>query len=130
MLHVVTIPIRTECQGLGDSRSIALRQFHQLEKRLNAKSELRQKYTDYMREYLDLGYMRLASPIIDKKWTYYIPHHAVEKKFRVVFNASCKTTSGESLNSIQMVGEKLQFDLMDQILRFRLLLMYAKCTIK
>lgn len=26
---------------------------------------------------------------------YYLPHHAVMKKFRVVFDASCKSESGD-----------------------------------
>ncbi|XP_049308631.1 uncharacterized protein LOC125777586 [Bactrocera dorsalis] len=36
----------------------------------------------------------------DPTQCYYIPHHAVTGKFRVVFNTSCKTTSGVSLNDI------------------------------
>lgn len=44
---------------------------------------------------------------------------AIEKRFRVVVNVSAKTTNGESINSIQMVGKKLQFDLQLQIMRFR-----------
>lgn len=59
------------------------------------------------------------SPNYMTKFTTYIPHHCVTTKFRVVFDASCKTTSGESLNDIQLVGEKLQHDLADVIVRFR-----------
>lgn len=40
-------------------------------------------------------------------------------KFRVVFDASCKTASGKSFNDIQMVGEKLQHELADTLVRFR-----------
>lgn len=36
--YVVTIPIKPECKGLGDSRNMALRQFWQLEKRLSKKT--------------------------------------------------------------------------------------------
>lgn len=40
-------------------------------------------------------------------------------KLRVVFDASCKTSSGVSLNENQLSGQKLQNDLTDIILRFR-----------
>lgn len=56
---------------------------------------------------------------------YYIPHHAVFKdtsittKVRVVFDASCKTSSGLSLNDCLMVGPNLQQDLLSILLRFR-----------
>lgn len=49
----------------------------------------------------------------------YIPHHYITKKFRVVFDASCKTDRGISFNDIQMLGEKLQRDLHEIIMRFR-----------
>lgn len=50
---------------------------------------------------------------------YWAPHHAVTKKCRVMLNASAKTTTGESLNSIQMIGGKLQHDAQLQTMRFR-----------
>ncbi|XP_017477979.1 PREDICTED: uncharacterized protein LOC108367793 [Rhagoletis zephyria] len=50
---------------------------------------------------------------------YYIPHHAVTSKFRVVFNASAPTSSGVSLNDVQLVGPALQDSLGSILLRFR-----------
>lgn len=118
--YVVTIPIRQKCNGLGNSSHIARRQFHQLERRLSLNEELREKYIKQMREYIQLGYMKEAPAPVDEKWSYWIPHHAVKKKkFRIVYNASSKTSTGESLNSIQLIGEKLQCDLAMQIIRFR-----------
>lgn len=52
-------------------------------------------------------------------WCYHIPHHAVTKKFRIVFDASCRTNRCISLNEVQLVGEKLQEDLAPLIMRFR-----------
>lgn len=40
-------------------------------------------------------------------------------KLRVVFNASVKTSTGNSLNDIQMVGPVIQSDLISILLRFR-----------
>ncbi|GFS51934.1 DUF1758 domain-containing protein [Trichonephila clavipes] len=59
------------------------------------------------------------------KINYYIPHHSVykpEKAFtplRVVFDASAKTTSGFSLNSILLNGGIIQQDLFSIVSRFR-----------
>lgn len=75
-----------------------------------------------MREYEQLGHMIEAKnpPEPDEK-CYYIPHHGLisSKKFRVVFDGSCKTTTGISLNEAQLVGPKLQKDLHEIIMRFR-----------
>ncbi|XP_017477457.1 PREDICTED: uncharacterized protein LOC108367366 [Rhagoletis zephyria] len=88
---VVTIPIKSASR-LGSSRSIALKQFFYLEKRLAREPEIARKFIDFMREYERLGHMKEAqnSPP-PSELVYYIPHHCVLKKFRVVFNASCKT---------------------------------------
>lgn len=75
-----------------------------------------------MREYELLGHMVLATEMPNQnEMVYYIPHHGVvtSDKFRVVFDASCKTNKGISLNDAQLVGEKLQRDLHEQIMRFR-----------
>ncbi|GFX71743.1 uncharacterized protein TNCV_4131891 [Trichonephila clavipes] len=56
----------------------------------------------------------------------FLPHHAVIKpsspttKLRVVFDASCKTTNGTSLNSLLGVGPKLQRDSFEILLNFRI----------
>lgn len=68
---------------------------------------------------MNAGYMRLASEVKNQNFSYWMPHHAIKSRFRVVVDASARTTNGESLNSIQMVGGKLQYDLQLQIMRFR-----------
>jgi hypothetical protein len=56
---------------------------------------------------------------------FYIPHHFVLKeestttKFRVVFDASAKLSTGISLNDAMMVGPTLQDNLTEIITRFR-----------
>lgn len=117
--YVVRIPIKPDGLPIADSRNIALRRFYQLERRLQRDPELKEKYVAFMREFIALGHMQLAKskPVIGR--TAYIPHHAVLKKFRTVFDASCLNIAGISLNKIQLLGEKLQFDLQDQIMRFR-----------
>lgn len=79
-----------------------------------------------MKEYIELGHMRLVNTedLFDQP-VYYIPHHAVinetniTTKLRVVFDDSCKTTNGLSLNDHCLAGPNLQMDLFSILLRFR-----------
>lgn len=118
--YVVNIPFVPDHEPLGESRGTAVRRFLWLERRLERDPQLRTKYVEFMREYEQLGHMRVAdvAPGPGDR-LYYIPHHCVTTKFRVVFDASCKSGTGQSLNDIQLVGEKLQHDLADVIIRFR-----------
>lgn len=118
--YVVRIPITPNAEPLGQSRAIALKRFYWLEARLARNPSMQRQYVEFMREYEQLGHMKeVTREPVSGALTYYIPHHCVLAKFRVVFDASCKTTSGKSFNDIQMVGEKLQHELADTLTRFR-----------
>ncbi|XP_053956247.1 uncharacterized protein LOC128861894 [Anastrepha ludens] len=117
--YVVRLPFRQDGQPLGDSYVNARRQFSRLERRLAADPDMHAKYIAFMREYESLGHMeRVVQPVV-QSGCYYIPHHAVLGKFRVVFNASAPTSNGLSLNDIQLVGSPIQDSLINIILRFR-----------
>lgn len=118
----VAIPLNPNVEELGSSREIALKRFLMLERRFEKDPNFKQKYVEFMREYELLGHMeRVADNPEPNELVYHIPHHGVvtSDKFRVVFDASCKTNKGISLNDAQLVGEKLQRDLHEQIMRFR-----------
>ncbi|XP_055591566.1 uncharacterized protein LOC129743554 [Uranotaenia lowii] len=146
---IVSLPKRPAIiRQLGESRKTALRRFISLEKRLIANPELNSMYTEFIHEYLLMGHMRevlgsqssgqiLGQSLVQgtrqnlegqnhDSVVYYMPHHAVLKpdstttKLRVVFDASCRTSTGVSLNDGLMVGPVVQNDLMSIILRFRL----------
>ncbi|XP_058816896.1 uncharacterized protein LOC131680194 [Topomyia yanbarensis] len=111
---------------LGESRDIALRRLQATERRLARDENLRKQYTDFMEEYLHLGHMRKVEEVAtDSVKRCYLPHHPVVKdsstttKVRVVFDASCKTSSGLSLNDVLLVGSVIQEDLRSIILRSR-----------
>lgn len=117
--YVVGIPLRSDVVSLGSSRAIALRRFYQLEQRLDRDSDLRAKYEAAIEDLICLRHLVM----VDRPPTgmcYHIPHHCVKTKFRVVFDASCPTNEGISLNEAQLVGEKLQEDLADILMRFRM----------
>ena len=80
-----------------------------------------------MKEYEKLGHMELVKDEENEieGETCYLPHHAVRKeyststKLRVVFDASCKTQSGVSLNDILLKGPVIQDDITYILARFR-----------
>ncbi|XP_053663830.1 uncharacterized protein LOC128712990 [Anopheles marshallii] len=125
--YVVSLPQKTDSDiVLGQSRAIADRRLVAVERRLLNNPEMDREYKRFMSEYETLGHMRkLTEPVDDSAPHYYIPHHAVVKetstttKVRVVFDASCKTTSGYSLNDTLLIGPTVQDDLFTIILRFR-----------
>lgn len=138
---VVRLPFRPSFNKeifLGRSRGRAQARLYQLEKKLKSDKNCREKYSQVLNEYLTLGHMERIGPLEDEATrgvtegdgrqlitTNYLPHHAVIKesssttKLRIVFDASMKTTSGNSLNDCLMVGPRLQEDLFDINLRWR-----------
>lgn len=125
--YTVRLPFKQNTDlKLGDSRKQALARFLSMEKKFAKDSKLKEDYTDFMREYSELGHMTPVSIYSGApENVFYLPHHAVFKadssttKTRVVFDASCKTTSGVSLNQILHTGPKVQQDLTDILIRWR-----------
>lgn len=118
--YSVRIPFNEKIQQLGKSKSSALRQFFALEARMKKNNDLAEQYKKFMADYISLGHMERIFE--NEENGYYTPHHAIfssEKKFRTVFNASAKTTTGITLNDTQMTGEKIQPDLFFTLINFR-----------
>ncbi|XP_043865026.1 uncharacterized protein LOC122757290 [Drosophila mojavensis] len=122
---IVRLPFKDDPRHLGSSYESAKLRFESLERRLNRNPELKAAYIAFLREYEDLNHMSLVhSPRLDEPHNY-IPHHCVFKpnststKLRVVFDASNRTSSQQSLNDLLMVGPTIQTDLYTLLLRFR-----------
>lgn len=122
---VIRLPLFQDPQVLGDSLFMACKRFHNLERRLSKDNLLTRQYDEFIQEYITMGHMEPASPVKDET-TYYLPHHAVIKtdsatiKLRVVFDGSAEAKSGVSLNNIMVRGPKIQKDIFNILLRFRL----------
>lgn len=120
--HVVFIPMNPQVEELGSSRQVAFRRFMMQEKKFDRDPMYKQKYVEFMNEMLALGHMVEAKEQPKPgEMVYYIPHHGImsSKRFRVVFDASCLTDLGISLNGAQFVGPRLQRDLNEILMRFR-----------
>ncbi|XP_065079917.1 uncharacterized protein LOC135702804 [Ochlerotatus camptorhynchus] len=123
--YTVSLPMNAVSR-LGDSRDIAYRRLQGTERRLAKDSSLRKQYNAFMEDYIKLGHMREVVETdmeLDKRC--FLPHHPVIKeastttKVRVVFDASCKTSNGVSLNDVLMTGAVIQEDLRSITLRSR-----------
>lgn len=100
-----------------------------MENRFKNNTKLRSDYIDFMNEYIQLRHMSentaLPSTSAKLQKLYYMPHHSVVRaesnttKTRVVFDASCKTDSGISLNDVLAKGPVIQDELVCIISRFR-----------
>ncbi|XP_058816076.1 uncharacterized protein LOC131679380 [Topomyia yanbarensis] len=126
--YIVRLPFKKAALAiLGDNRRTAVRRFRLLETRLHRDRNLAQQYCSFMKEYHDQGHMQRLAHFEDSTIPlYHLPHHAVIReestttKVRVVFDASCKTSSGKSLNDALLVGPIVQDDLRSIIMRSRI----------
>lgn len=124
---IVKLPFRKGTLKLGNLYNIAKRRFLSLERRLENNSELKNEYIKFINEYQNLGHLEevLDDGHIDSDGTCYLPHHAVMKesststRLRVVFDASCKSDNGVSLNDILLKGPVLQDEVLFILTRFR-----------
>ncbi|XP_055585383.1 uncharacterized protein LOC129738218 [Uranotaenia lowii] len=104
--YVVRLPRSTHFEEMvGQSEDTAFRRFKAHEHRLNSDPELKKEYHQFMKKYIDLGYMReITRKEASEIKGYFQPHHHDTKesstttKIRVVFDASAKTSYGYSLN--------------------------------
>ncbi|XP_077296016.1 uncharacterized protein LOC143918160 [Arctopsyche grandis] len=112
----VALPYKNSPVVLGSSLHIAEKRHKTLERRFLANNNLKMEYNKVLEEYINLGHMSECEPPEAHEVHCYLPHHVVVKesslttKYRVVFDASAKTTSNISLNNILMVGPSVQSD--------------------
>ncbi|XP_073964467.1 uncharacterized protein [Choristoneura fumiferana] len=122
---IVKMPLKESPGVLGDSYEQALSRFLCLERRFKRDPNFKNKYCDFISEYIKLGHMTENKHFNREETSYILPHHGVLRemslttKLRAVFDGSAVTTSGLSLNNIQHVGPTVQDDLISILIRFR-----------
>ncbi|XP_066600953.1 uncharacterized protein [Prorops nasuta] len=115
--YVVTLPLRCEIPDVAEeTRRLALNLFHSLLRRFDRDPEVASEYRKFMKEYQELGHMRLfRGEKMTTVRSWYLPHHAVyrreSKGIRVVFDASRRTADQHCLNNFILAGPSLQKDL-------------------
>ncbi|GFW74420.1 integrase catalytic domain-containing protein [Trichonephila clavipes] len=123
---IIRLPIKENAETLlGYSKENAIKRLNGIWEKLKKNNTMGTLYKKFMNEYELLGHMEEIKNETLDKINYYIPHHSVYKPektstpLRVVFDASAKTTSGFSLNSILLNGGIIQQDLFSIVSRFR-----------
>ncbi|XP_036322025.1 uncharacterized protein LOC118736024 [Rhagoletis pomonella] len=120
---VVELPLKSDVP-LGASRNNAVRNLLRLKRRHYRDENLRLRYNEVMKELIEMKHMELAPESSNQ--TFYMPHHPVVKesslttKLRVMFNASAKSATGNSLNYALFVWPQLQQDLFSILTRSRM----------
>ncbi|XP_025156242.1 uncharacterized protein LOC112588989 [Harpegnathos saltator] len=126
--YTVRLPFKTALPiAIGDSRERERKLFVSLTRRLRSHPTQAAEYNAFMKEYELLGHMRRApvAAASSESQCVFIPHHPVFREdsvtthLRVVFNASCLTANGTSLNDHLLTGPKLQTDITAVILKWR-----------
>lgn len=123
----VKLPTRDDVlEKIGDTESMAIKRFHNLENKFSQNLKLKMDYTNFINEYESLGHMSLIDKTeMQHNVRVYLPHHGVFKstsettKLRVVFDASAKSSTNISLNNALKIGPVIQDELIDVVLRFR-----------
>ncbi|XP_062710724.1 uncharacterized protein LOC115256684 [Aedes albopictus] len=125
---IVRLPMDDSKQQLGESLTAAVRRLRAMERRFENDSNFKERYVAFMQDYQDLGHMEPipeAEIQVDCTRSYYLPHHGVVKegssttKLRVVFDASCVTTSGASLNDLLLDAPNINTDIFEIMMEFR-----------
>ncbi|GFX88548.1 uncharacterized protein TNCV_2659591 [Trichonephila clavipes] len=123
--YIVQMAFLKEPSFLGESKQTSIRRLNSLLRKLDVNPYLKQLYRNFIHEYMDMGHMEQLSDESEPAVSYYMPHHGVLRPefkstpLRTVFDASCSTSTGESLNSIFANGGVIQDDLFAILLRFR-----------
>ncbi|XP_030758530.1 uncharacterized protein LOC115884169 [Sitophilus oryzae] len=131
---IVSLPLTNSSDRIGDNRANAVKRFYNIEKRFQRDQNLFIEYKAFIDEYINLNHM---TKIVDmpEPGEYFLPHHCVFKesstttRLRIVFDGSCKTNTGLSLNDIMMVGPTIQEDIFAILLRFRIFDIVIKADI-
>ncbi|XP_055543043.1 uncharacterized protein LOC129728619 [Wyeomyia smithii] len=125
--YVVRLPLKSDLlDNLGDNRRSALHSYRLIENLLGRDPGLATEYRKFMDEYFQLGHMERIDENNASSQAFFLPHHPVIRaessttKVRVVFDASCKSATGRSLNDVMLVGPTVQQDLRSIIIRSRL----------
>ena len=124
--YVVQLPRKIPTPELGCSREQAVRRFVQNERTLTRKGQW-VRFNTAVKEYADLGHAeRVPEGDLKKAESecFYLPMHGILKesstttKLRIVFDASAKSTTGNSLNDIMLQGPNFYPLLTTILLRF------------
>ena len=124
--YEVAIPWKEEFPSLPDNREEAEKRLFSLERNLLKRPEVAKRYKEAMNANIEKGYVRKLEPNEgEDSPSWYLPHFPIIRedrettKVRIVFDSAARC-NGFSLNDVMLTGPKLQRDVLEILLRFRL----------
>ena len=98
---------------------MAERRLNSLKQRFVRNPEFFQVYCEKLADYISNGYARMIpeDSLVSGARTWYIPHHAIEGKFQIVFDCAA-AYKGTSLNDNLLQGPDQTSRLVGVLLRF------------
>ena len=133
-IYEVAMPWKPDAAELPDNYDMAVNQLLRTQKRLSKDPQLSGAYSNVITEYLKKGYISKVSPSEKDEIAWYLPHFAIlipeqtTTKTGVVSDVSAKC-NGVSLNDVIYQGPKLQRDVFDVPLCFRIFPVALVCDI-
>uniref|UniRef100_A0A8D8TAY9 Integrase catalytic domain-containing protein n=1 Tax=Cacopsylla melanoneura TaxID=428564 RepID=A0A8D8TAY9_9HEMI len=130
--YVVSLPFRDNLPpNLGTNQIFALNRLTSIKKRLDKDPKSKELYYENLNDYIQNGHMVPASVKSD----YLLVHFGVRKessttKLRVVFDPNVKGSHQVSLAESLLVGPKLQNDIGDLLISFRLNAVALTCDVQ
>ncbi|KAI5750910.1 hypothetical protein M8J77_002368 [Diaphorina citri] len=131
--YIVKLPFHEDkIVNLGSNRITAQKYFTSLEQRLRKNPTMEKLYNENIATYLEQDHMEVAKT----QAPYLLVHfgvfskHSVTTPCRAVFNPNIVSTTGQTLAKALMTGPKLQLDIADLMVGFRLNPVALTCDIK
>jgi len=110
---------------VNNAYQLAVQRLKKVERSLQIKPTLHQIYKDFISDYETANLITIVNSTSPRS-IIFIPRHQVlnpsstTTKLRVVFDGSCTMDTGNSLNELLYKGQKLQKEVIDILIRFRL----------
>uniref|UniRef100_A0A8D8LZD7 Integrase catalytic domain-containing protein n=2 Tax=Cacopsylla melanoneura TaxID=428564 RepID=A0A8D8LZD7_9HEMI len=131
--YVLRLPFKgLGSPNLGSNRAVAHKRLQSLDVKLNRNIPMKNLYCENLQSYVTQGHMSVATEPAE----YLLVHHGVFKasssttKLRVVFDPNVASDNGNNLAKSLMVGPKLQKDIGDLLIGFRLHPVAITCDIQ
>ena len=123
--YTVSLLWKENRSNLINNYPLALKRYNSLNKFLDSKPDLKEKYFDVFKQYESESKIKECDQIISDNEVFYLPHFPVVKesssstKVRPVFDGSAKSFDDKSLNDALEVGPSLHTNIFAILLRFR-----------
>jgi hypothetical protein len=116
---IVKLPFKHDPPNLGVSKNAAINRIRSMENKFKRDPQLQSDYNNFMNESLALGHLEQV-PVSEVAHIYNFASCFLPLRLRVVFDGSCQTTNGKSLNDNLFSGPALQKELFSILARFRI----------